>query len=181
MQNLKTKFEPDLFCSGKRKKRKPKNKQQNQIVVHGLSRNNNGLGSIIVFPERHRAKNARHQFQQTKNWREQKKFWNWTKCLIGRLFFREQVFRLWGVWNRPSGSRESISWASRKLHRQCILRCFAFERLRRTDSPRSPLFEIEVLYDVFFRLPIFFELASQVEILKPKVAVGFLCTSILKV
>ena len=55
-----------LFWKEK-KKRKPKNKQQNQIVVHGLSRNNNGLSSVIVFPESHRARNARHQFQQTKN------------------------------------------------------------------------------------------------------------------
>ena len=121
----------NLFCSvlEREKKQKPKNKQQNQIVVRGLSRNNNGLSSVIVFPEGHRARNARHQFQQTKNWREQKKFWNWTKCRFGQLFFREWVFRLWGVWNRPSGSRESISWASRKLHRQCMLRCFAFGHL----------------------------------------------------
>ena len=48
MQNLKTKLKPVLFCSGKRKKkRKPKNKQQNQIVVHGLSRSNNGLSNSI--------------------------------------------------------------------------------------------------------------------------------------
>ena len=59
----------NLFCSvlEREKKRKPENRQQNQIVVHGLSRNNNGLSSVIVFPESHRARNARHQFQQTKN------------------------------------------------------------------------------------------------------------------
>ena len=33
-----------------------------------------------------------------------------------------------------------------------------------TDSPRLPFFEIEFLCDVFFRFPIFFQLASQVEI-----------------
>ena len=33
----------------------------------------NIMASVIVFPESHRARNARHQFQQTKNWREQKK------------------------------------------------------------------------------------------------------------
>ena len=59
----------NMFCSvlEREKKRKPKNKQQNQIVVHSLSRNNSGLSSVIVFPESHRARNARHQFQQTKN------------------------------------------------------------------------------------------------------------------
>ena len=138
--NSKCKFSKgnsNLFCSvlEREKKRKPKNKQQNQIVVHGLSRNNNGITSVIIFPESHRARNTRHQFQQTKNWREQKKFWNWAKCRLGQLFFRERVFRLWGVWNRPSGSRKSISWASRKLHHQCILRCFAFGRLRRHRFP----------------------------------------------
>ena len=69
--NTCTKWNSNLFCSvlEREKKRKLKNKQQNQILVHGLSRNNNGLSSVIVFPENHRARNARHQFQQTKNWR----------------------------------------------------------------------------------------------------------------
>ena len=49
------------------------------------------------------------------------------------------------------------------------------------DSPHLPFFEFEFLCEVFFRFPIFSQLASQVEIWKTKVAVRFLCTSILKV
>ena len=117
------------------------------------------MASVIVFPESHRARNARHQFQQQKIGESRRK----TKCRFRRLFFRQWVFRLWRVWNRPSGSREpqgnymsvhpAVFSPSGVLAAAC--------------SPRLPFFEFEFLCTCSSVFPFFFNWRHKLKFEKP--------------